>query len=152
MEIRYLADHPELVPTLGEWLHAEWGHTVPWGTPQGFAERFRAHLNRDVLPIALVALEGGGFLGTASLRVADMESRPDRTPWLGGVYVAEEARGRGVGEALVRAVEDLAREMGFREMYLFATDREGFYRRLGWSVVEHTEHYGEAAVVMRTEL
>lgn len=152
MDVRYLADHPELVSTLGDWFHQEWGHIVPWGTPQGFAERFRSQLNRDALPVALVALDGGTLLGTASLRVSDMEERPERTPWLGGVYVRPEARGRGVGEALVRAVERLAREMGFREMFLFTTDREEFYRRLGWTTLEYADHHGEAAAVMRTEL
>ncbi|HEX2190541.1 MAG TPA: GNAT family N-acetyltransferase [Longimicrobiaceae bacterium] len=152
MEIVHLADRPELVPTLAEWFHAEWGHIVPWGTVEGFGEMFRGQLRRDGLPLALVALEGGAPIGTASVRVADMPERPERTPWLGGVYVLEAARGRGVGEALVRAAERCARELGFREMYLFTTDREGFYLRLGWSVLEYADHHGERASVMRTSL
>lgn len=152
MEIRFLADRPELVPTLAEWFHAEWGHVVPWGTVEGFAELFRGQLRRDALPLALVALDADALVGTASLRVADMADRPERTPWLGGVYVRPEARGRGVGEALVRAAERRARELGFREMYLFTTDREAFYLRLGWSVLEYADHHGESAAVMRTPL
>lgn len=152
MEIRPLADRPELVPTLAEWFHEEWGRVVPWGTVEGFAEMFRGQLNRDALPLALVALEGGAPVGTSALRVADMPERPERTPWLGGVYVRPGARGRGVGEALVRAAERRARELGFRELFLFTTDREAFYRRLGWSVLEHADHHGELAAVMRTEL
>lgn len=152
MEIHLLADHPEHVPVLAEWFHAEWGHTVAWGTVPGFAEKLRTHLNRDALPLALVALEGAAPVGTASLRAAEMASRPELTPWLGGMYVREDTRGRGVGAALVRAAEDRARALGFREMYLFATDREAFYRALGWSALGPAVHHGERVVLMRTEL
>ena len=152
MEIRDLADCPEHVPVLADWFHAEWGHTVSWGTVQGFRDKLLTHLGRGTLPLALVALDGGAPVGTASLRPAEMAARPELGPWLGGMYVRTDARGRGVGEALVRAAEQRAREMGFGEMYLFATDREAWYRRLGWSVLGPAEHHGEQCVLMRTGL
>ncbi|HEV2735199.1 MAG TPA: GNAT family N-acetyltransferase [Longimicrobiaceae bacterium] len=152
MEIRDLADCPEHLPVLAEWHHSEWGRIVPGGTLEWFRERLRTHLNHDTLPLALVALEGDAPIGSASLRAADMPSRPELTPWLGGMYVRDDLRGRGIGEALVRAAEQRAREMGFGEMFLFATDREGFYRRLGWTVLGPAEHFGEQCVLMRTEL
>ena len=152
MEIRLLADCPEHLPTLAEWFHSEWGHVVAGGTVEGFVERLHTHLGRDSLPLALVALEGGAALGTASIRAAEMASRPELTPWLGGMYVREDARGRGIGEALVRAAEGRARDMGYGEMYLFATDRAEWYGRLGWTSLGPAEHHGERCVLMRTEL
>lgn len=42
--------------------------------------------------------------------------------------------------------------MGFAHMYLFATDREGWYRGLGWRELGPAEHHGQPCVLMRTEL
>lgn len=152
MEIRDLAECPEHIPVLAGWFHAEWGRIVPGGTVEGFRDRLLTHLGRDALPLAMVALDGEAPVGTVSLRPAEMASRPELGPWLGGMYVRDDARGRGLGEALVRAAEQRAREMGYGELYLFATDREAFYRRLGWTVVGPAEHYGERCVLMRTGL
>ncbi|MEX0171614.1 GNAT family N-acetyltransferase [Streptomyces sp. LMG1-1-1.1] len=52
---------------------------------------------------------------------------------LGRLAVAKAARGLGVGAALVRAVEDVARERGLTAVDLHAqTHAMGFYERLGY--------------------
>ncbi|MFJ5830299.1 GNAT family N-acetyltransferase [Streptomyces sp. NPDC093089] len=53
---------------------------------------------------------------------------------LGRLAVAKAARGLGVGAALVRAVEDVARERGLTAVDLHAqTQALGFYERLGYT-------------------
>ncbi|WP_329133357.1 GNAT family N-acetyltransferase [Streptomyces sp. NBC_00670] len=52
---------------------------------------------------------------------------------LGRLAVTKEARGLGVGAALVRAIEEAARERGLTAVDLHAqTHALGFYRRLGY--------------------
>ncbi|MFE2509788.1 GNAT family N-acetyltransferase [Streptomyces naganishii] len=52
---------------------------------------------------------------------------------LGRLAVARQARGRGVGVALVRAIEDAARARGLTAVDLHAqTHALGFYERLGY--------------------
>lgn len=52
---------------------------------------------------------------------------------LGRLAVAKEARGLGVGAALVRAIEDAARGLGLTAVDLHAqTHALGFYERLGY--------------------
>ncbi|MGW1405990.1 GNAT family N-acetyltransferase [Streptomyces sp. NPDC002403] len=52
---------------------------------------------------------------------------------LGRLAVTREARGLGVGAALVRAIEDAARELGLAAVDLHAqTHALGFYERLGY--------------------
>ncbi|MFI6859302.1 GNAT family N-acetyltransferase [Streptomyces sp. NPDC050421] len=52
---------------------------------------------------------------------------------LGRLAVTKEARGLGVGAALVRAIEDAARELGLSAVDLHAqTHALGFYERLGY--------------------
>lgn len=53
---------------------------------------------------------------------------------LGRLAVTKEARGLGVGAALVRAIEDAARELGLTTVDLHAqTHALGFYERLGYA-------------------
>ncbi|MFF9348619.1 GNAT family N-acetyltransferase [Streptomyces sp. NPDC014734] len=54
---------------------------------------------------------------------------------LGRLAVTARARGLGVGAALVRAIEDAARERGLTAVDLHAqTHALGFYERLGYAV------------------
>jgi len=127
MRIEYLADHPEHIPALARWFYAHWGWFLPpESSSETIADKFRIHLNRDALPIALVALDGDELLGTASLRVLDMDVFTDSTPWLGGVYVAPAHRRKGIGRRLVGAVEQKARECGYPSIHLFTFTRLPF--------------------------
>ena len=85
---------PDLVPTVASWLWHEWGRrkgrTIEQMTARltvrsaaaGFEETF-ARLNDDV-PVA-----------TANLVNADLDNRPDLSPWLASVYVDPSFRGHG---------------------------------------------------------
>jgi GNAT superfamily N-acetyltransferase len=148
VQITYLADHPEYIDTLAPWLHAQWG----WFTPGSTLETRRAgldkQLNREELPIALVAHQQGKPLGTACLRVNDMDTRPDLTPWLASVYVAAEARTRGIGTLLIEAVEREAQRLGFERLHLITFDAADYYARRGWTELERTLYRDEPVVVM----
>ena len=90
-------------------------------------------MNRDKLPIAWVAHANGQLLGTAALRVHDLEGREDLTPWLGGVFVASQFRRQGIGATLCATVEDEARLRGIQTLYLFTLDKQAWYLHLGWT-------------------
>jgi hypothetical protein len=66
MDIKYLADHPKLIPTLASWFYKEWGHLSAGSSAEAIAEALRTHLNRDSLPLALVAMSGTDVVGSAS--------------------------------------------------------------------------------------
>ncbi|MFF2190269.1 GNAT family N-acetyltransferase [Streptomyces sp. NPDC058155] len=86
----------------------------------------------------VLAVRGDGLpLGTSRLlygpEAADRTGGDLTVGSLGRLAVAEEARGLGIGAALVRAVEDLARERGLLAVELHAQTRAlGFYERLGY--------------------
>jgi GNAT superfamily N-acetyltransferase len=135
VRISYLCDFPEYLPQLAEWLFQQWGSILGETTLEPRIQKLKAHLNRDKLPIAWVAHADGQLLGTASLRVHDLEGREDLTPWLGGVFVSSEFRRRGIGAALCTAVEQAARSRGIKRLYLFTLDKRVWYTRLGWTTI-----------------
>ena len=55
---------------------------------------------------------------------------------LRSVAVREDQRGRGLGQALVAAAEDLARERGASELILLTETAEPFFARLGYDVID----------------
>jgi GNAT superfamily N-acetyltransferase len=135
VQIGYLIDYPEFVPQLAQWLFEEWDSILGEKTSESRIKKLRAHMNRDRLPIAWVAHADGQLLGTAALRVHDLEGREDLTPWLGGVFVGPEFRRQGIGAALCAAVEKEAQSRGIGTLYLFTLDKQAWYSRLGWSLL-----------------
>jgi len=89
------------------------------------------------VPFCVVAHRGDVFLGTASLIAADLEERPDLTPWVAGVWVDAEYRRQGVGGALVRKALELAGQRGNPSPDLCAANaKRSFYKGLGWALIE----------------
>ncbi|WP_405781523.1 GNAT family N-acetyltransferase [Streptomyces sp. NBC_00859] len=91
----------------------------------------------DTVTVHVLASDADGALGTGRLLLpAAGPGRGVDEPGvgsLGRLAVAKAARGRGVGAALVRAIEDTAREHGLTAVDLHAqTHALGFYERLGY--------------------
>ena len=81
-----------------------------------------------------------------------MDTRPELTPWLAGVYVEPFARGRGIGTCLVTRIEAEAHRLGFRSIHLVTFDKADYYAKRGWLEVERTTYRTEPVVVMRKDL
>jgi N-acetylglutamate synthase-like GNAT family acetyltransferase len=148
MSIAYLADHPEHLPIVAGWVYGYWGHLLPGVNLEMIERRFHTRLNRDALPLTVIGLAEGQPVGTASLALEDMSTRPDLSPWLASVYVVPACRGRGIGSSLVQAAEEAARRLNIARLYLFTPDRQSFYARMGWAPLEQTEYRGESVVIM----
>ncbi|MFJ6181329.1 GNAT family N-acetyltransferase [Streptomyces sp. NPDC092295] len=94
---------------------------------------------RDAWALQLLAIRADGVpLGTARLlygpEAADRTGGDPSVGSLGRLAVVAEARGLGIGVALVRAVEDAARERGLTVVDLHAQSHAlGFYERLGYA-------------------
>jgi predicted N-acetyltransferase YhbS len=138
VNIEYLADRPEFVPTVARWYHSEWGHLRPGSTLENRAARVVQSCGHREIPTTFVAVAGDQALGSAMLVENDMTTRPELSPWLAGVFVPPELRGRGLGAALVERVVDEARALRIPRLFLYTDGPGTLYRRLGWSVMERT--------------
>ena len=81
----------------------------------------------------LIAEDAQGVIGTVQLIFDLPENQPHRAD-LSKMLVHRRARRRGVGQALLRAAEDLARERGKWLLVLDTAsgDAERLYARAGW--------------------
>ncbi|MCY9782932.1 GNAT family N-acetyltransferase [Nocardiopsis sp. EMB25] len=95
---------------------------------------------RDATADHLLALVDGVPVGTVRLVEED-----GGVGLLGRLAVLPKGRGTGTGAALVRAVEDRARERGLTAVELHAqTHALGFYERLGYTA--HGEEFLDAGI------
>ncbi len=155
MEIRYLAESPEVVPILAAWIFKEWSYLYPEMTLQGVVLFLRERGNRKQLPLTFVAFEAGKPVGTVSLTTFDMETRSDLSYWLTSLYVAGPWRRRRIGSRLVETAEAKAAELGIDRLCLFTTDAAlvgPFYEKLGWTVKEQTRYHSHSVTIMEKDL
>lgn len=85
----------------------------------------------------LVAEDGQGICGTVQLVLAQPENQPHRAD-LAKMLVHRRCRRQGLGEALMRAAESMARDCGKTLLVLDTVtgdNGERLYQRLGWQRV-----------------
>jgi GNAT superfamily N-acetyltransferase len=150
--IEYLIDHPEHISRLARWHYHQWSYLFPGDSLKEWEARVRAHLGRNEIPTTFVAVTDQEAIGSASLIDHDMDTRIHLSPWLAAVYVAPDHRRQGVGTALVRRVMREARTLDIPRLYLYTPDKESFYARRGWTVLERIQYRGYAQVVMALDV
>lgn len=143
IEIAFLVDYPEGIPTLTHWFRAQWPAYYAARTPADIAQDFCAEAKRDGLPVRLVAFADGELAGTITLRDQATWTLPAYHPGLGGLLVAAQHRGRGIGSALVSAGMNVAREQGYAQVYATTVTARGILERLGWKLVQTVAHGDE---------
>ncbi|HEY7773859.1 MAG TPA: GNAT family N-acetyltransferase [Marinagarivorans sp.] len=138
-----LRDQPSLIDTLLLWLHAEWlkqRKSRIENPAHAYAKRkmqLQEHLKGDAIPMTLVAKECASLnappLGCVSLtRLASRNSRFAQGLWLSNLFVTPTARGRGIGETLLKQAELAAWRLGEKELYLYTDSSRGYYTARGW--------------------
>ena len=145
-----VSDRPDLAPVVARWrVDAFFTH------PGGYTveEMTALILAPPVGPEeAFILFDGGRPVGTAGLVHSDLDTRPDLTPWLAGLFVESAFRGRGHATALIRQVETFALAASVPVLWLYTSTAVPLYQRLGWHRVGLEQENGQAVVLMRRVL
>ncbi len=136
---------------MAKWFYQEWSHLYPGRKVIDIEQAIGGRGKKKIL-VTFIALEGEELLGTVSLKIHDMETRLDLTPWLAGLYVVESRRKQGIGTTLVKVIERKAKELSVRKLYLYTLNSEGFYARLGWFGKERAEYHGYSVTIMEKKI
>jgi ribosomal protein S18 acetylase RimI-like enzyme len=112
------------------------GYFTPFTLDEA-AFRFMTTVSDDDLDASRVVLVDGEPAGICKLAIRD-----DRG-WIGGLGVAVAHRGKGLGEALMREVIEIARTRGLRELWLEVLTPNvpaiRLYEKLGFETVRDVE-------------
>ncbi|GBE93572.1 GNAT family N-acetyltransferase [Nostoc cycadae] len=152
LSFRFLADIQTAIPTVAELYYQEWGK-IPNNSVEKTIERIKGKLNHDNPPFHILAISGDHILGVAQFKLHEMSIYPDKEFWLGGLFVAPEFRGYGVGTALAEKITAIAKDFGANQLYLQTEALDGgLYKRLGWNVIETIEYKNVRVAVMLKQL
>ncbi|HSG87599.1 MAG TPA: GNAT family N-acetyltransferase [Pseudomonadales bacterium] len=148
-----LGQQPGALDIVARWWFDEWAHESPGMTLEGLRARVRDSIP-ELLPATLLAYASDELAGVAELKAHELRQHfPERTPWLGGVFVDPAHRRDGIAARLVREIERIARGAGFRRLWL-QTERldGGVYARLGWMGVHEVTLPTVRVLVMTRDL
>ena len=152
MRIEYLADNIQYIPILGRSFYNEWGYLKPSTSIKYYETKLKNSINRNVLPIAFVAMLKDTLMGTISLVKYEMDSLTDITPCIASLYILPEHRKKGVSKLLINHVIEKVKELQYSTIYLFTVDKESFYNKYGWSTLENIKYHDQRVVIMSKKL
>lgn len=153
MKLVYLPKDEAILKTLASWTYNEWLQSNPNASIERMTSLLSDRAESTQIPLSIVALnEQGQPAGIASLMAADMKSHPELSPWLSGVYVHPQERGKGIGSALCERVIAEARRLEIFKIYLVTQDQQRLYSRLGWKAVFDEFYNGSQVTVMEFDL
>lgn len=154
MTFELLAEKPNHIPLVANWLYEEWGKPEKGHSPTQLAKKLKSRMSLNSLPMHLLAFEKNVPVGFVALKLYEMEEYSDREHWLGSLFVTLEKRKLGIGSALIQEAVDRAKGFGITTLSL-QTERldGGIYKKFGWIEVEEIVcRKGRILIMERTNI
>ena len=156
LRIELLVDYPEALSILKELFESEWEPYYGKEGPGDAETDIKSSANRVELPIALVAIIGDEVCGTAALKMESVTTYPEYFPWLAGLLVAPSFRRQGIGEQLIVEIEKLAKQLGYREIYVGTGDKSGMSEitldKRNWKFIDKSDYFISEASIYKKSL
>ncbi|MEX0771140.1 MAG: GNAT family N-acetyltransferase [Balneolaceae bacterium] len=153
MNFKYLADHEEAIPIIAKWYFNEWGHRAKENSMEEFSLNLQKYLNRDKIPLMVLAIDSEKIIGTAQLKYREMDIYPNKEHWIGGIFVTKQYRGNSVATRLIKKTINIAQSLDVNILHLQTVRLDGgLYTRLGWKPIEQVQYKGLNVLVMEKHL
>ena len=147
-----VSDCPEAVDTLVAWNDRYWTEL----TPEVDLDEWRLFYRECIetrgraIPMTLVGLDDDEVFGAVTIvAVDDIQDFPDYSPWVAGLIVGENYRGRDFGLVLMDAALTKARQLGYQEIFLWTDSRSEWYKAQGWTEICRMRYSEVEATIMR---
>jgi GNAT superfamily N-acetyltransferase len=149
MRIQLLSEARQHLPKITRWLHDDWRALPPWADLEQVRQSFESRCSERPFPKCFVAVsDNDELLATASLKLNELANHPDKTHWLGEVYVKAELRGKGLGSLLTSTATDYAFAHGVDQLFLYTPDQQALYAKLGWRIIGSEQVNKENVILM----
>jgi predicted N-acetyltransferase YhbS len=150
----HLADYPEAVPLVAGWIFDEWGRDKPGLEREGVVTHMHETIDRERLPVHVVARQAGSVVGVASLKDHEMvDLYPEYENWIGSVIVTPSARGQGIAAGLCRHLIELAKAFDMPRLHLQTLRHDGgLYANLGFRPLHEAHYRGYHVMLMTLDL
>ncbi len=139
LSIKELHHVAEFIEQCATWNYQEWGESFGF-TYKSSLERIRQDAFSLYGEAAVIAFWKGTPAGMGFLERTGANEYPELTPWISGVYVEPEFRGKGIARELMNVLEDLAYDAGNTEVHLHTSTAKSLYEKLGWHAIASYEH------------
>jgi predicted N-acetyltransferase YhbS len=148
VNIQLLADCPEVIPAIACLHQIE----MKLGSRSNFhrtVNEFQNHVNRNTLPLTLVAFVNTIPIGSVSLVEFELKSHTHLSPWIASLFVASAYQNHGIGKCLMEKIVSIGAEMGYRQLHLY-TPVPDYFAKLGWTVIDkaHPEEYPQSVEIL----
>lgn len=158
-DIVILEQKPEFFAQVAQWHHQECERQGLKSSLALRQQRLVLHVQENTIPKTLIALCGNQLVGCVSLVNYTYRSS-ERMPkvaspspvWLSNLFVLENLRHQGIGNALIDAAKNYAQSLELEELWLSATDYTDYYQKRDWEIVRRTRLGGRQVNVMRVGL
>jgi GNAT superfamily N-acetyltransferase len=141
----------ELIDHIADWYLQEWN--IPKEQTIQKISNFSTDsiLFQIVMTIDSVPISTGGIYDRVGLLDREPRFRV-YSPWLALVFTAPEHRNLGYGTSLCEKLQDVSKELGLKEIFLFTYTSEKLYKRLDWQELERLNLNNKDIVVMKKTL
>lgn len=139
------------IQLIAEWYASEWKIPRETSVEKLTQLPFGDHQFQVMLLLNEVPVASGGIYNHVGI-VDKVPRLNAHKHWLALVYTLPEYRQQGYGAMLCNYIEEHARFLGLKELYLFTHTAENLYRRLGWEQAERLQAGDRDIAVMRKNL
>jgi predicted N-acetyltransferase YhbS len=148
IDIQFLADCPEVIPAIACLHQIE----MKLGSRSNFqrtVKEFQNHVNRNTLPLTLVAFVNTIPIGSVSLVEFELKSHTHLSPWVSSLFVASAYQNRGIGKCLMEKIVAIGSEIGCHQLHLY-TPVSDYFAKSGWTVIDKAqpEEYPQSVEIL----
>lgn len=153
MNTAHISEYKNLIPELVELRYLEWRdlYEASGISKDDLSAYISTQVDPNVIPFTIILTENGTLVGGGGIKCHESSTKDGLSPWVGGLYIKTEYRGRGLGLRLLHALEEQAKSIGVKTLYLSADSAEEFYIKNGWSVMEYVESCGVRRVALMSK-
>ena len=141
IKLEYLADYPEFVEACAAWSYGRWGVQNKDASLDLSLERFGQGAQKEGIPLTILAINEDTGLPVAmgSIWESDSDRWNEVTPWIAAVFTHYRYRGQGIAKAIIARLEEEARRLGYKDIYLKSGSAAPMYLEMGYEALEIVE-------------